>query len=205
MGLAKRIIPCLDVDNGRVVKGVNFVDIRDAGDPGGNRHALQRAGRRRSVPSSISPPATRAATPRCTRWSRSPSKCSFRSPSAAAFARCEDIRTMLNAGADKVEYQHRGHPQPGAGARSGRAFWLPVYRGGDRRQAGGRRGRPAALGDIHPRRSQTHRHRRGGLGGANGGAGRGGDPADQHGPGRHQQWLRAGCDPRRLPMPWRFR
>ncbi len=33
MGLAKRIIPCLDVDNGRVVKGTNFVDIRDAGDP----------------------------------------------------------------------------------------------------------------------------------------------------------------------------
>ena len=33
MGLAKRIIPCLDVDAGRVVKGVRFVDIRDAGDP----------------------------------------------------------------------------------------------------------------------------------------------------------------------------
>ena len=33
MPLAKRIIPCLDVDNGRVVKGVNFVGIRDAGDP----------------------------------------------------------------------------------------------------------------------------------------------------------------------------
>jgi cyclase len=33
MGIAKRIIPCLDVDNGRVVKGVQFVDIRDAGDP----------------------------------------------------------------------------------------------------------------------------------------------------------------------------
>jgi len=33
MALAKRIIPCLDVDNGRVVKGVQFVDIRDAGDP----------------------------------------------------------------------------------------------------------------------------------------------------------------------------
>ena len=32
MGLAKRIIPCLDVDQGRVVKGINFVDIRDAGD-----------------------------------------------------------------------------------------------------------------------------------------------------------------------------
>ena len=32
-GLSKRIIPCLDVDTGRVVKGVQFVDIRDAGDP----------------------------------------------------------------------------------------------------------------------------------------------------------------------------
>ncbi len=33
MALAKRVIPCLDVDGGRVVKGVKFVDIRDAGDP----------------------------------------------------------------------------------------------------------------------------------------------------------------------------
>ena len=33
MGLAKRIIPCLDVTSGRVVKGVNFVELRDAGDP----------------------------------------------------------------------------------------------------------------------------------------------------------------------------
>lgn len=33
MALAKRIIPCLDIDNGRVVKGIRFVDIRDAGDP----------------------------------------------------------------------------------------------------------------------------------------------------------------------------
>jgi cyclase len=33
MGLAKRIIPCLDVTHGRVVKGVNFVGLRDAGDP----------------------------------------------------------------------------------------------------------------------------------------------------------------------------
>ena len=32
-GLTKRIIPCLDVKNGRTVKGVNFVDLRDAGDP----------------------------------------------------------------------------------------------------------------------------------------------------------------------------
>lgn len=33
MTLAKRIIPCLDVDNGRVVKGINFKEVKDAGDP----------------------------------------------------------------------------------------------------------------------------------------------------------------------------
>ena len=33
MGLAKRIIPCLDVNAGRVVKGINFVSLQDAGDP----------------------------------------------------------------------------------------------------------------------------------------------------------------------------
>jgi cyclase len=33
MALARRIIPCLDIRAGRVVKGVRFVDLRDAGDP----------------------------------------------------------------------------------------------------------------------------------------------------------------------------
>ena len=33
MPLSKRIIPCLDIDRGRVVKGVKFLEIRDAGDP----------------------------------------------------------------------------------------------------------------------------------------------------------------------------
>ena len=40
----KRIIPCLDVNNGRVVKGVNFVDLRDAGDPVEIAAAYDRAG-----------------------------------------------------------------------------------------------------------------------------------------------------------------
>ena len=33
MSVAKRIIPCLDVNDGRVVKGINFVELKDAGDP----------------------------------------------------------------------------------------------------------------------------------------------------------------------------
>jgi len=44
MGLAKRIIPCLDVDAGRVVKGVKFLDIRDAGDPVGVARGYNEAG-----------------------------------------------------------------------------------------------------------------------------------------------------------------
>src|SRR5574344_1953434 len=40
----KRIIPCLDVHNGRVVKGVNFVDLRDAGDPVEIAAAYDQAG-----------------------------------------------------------------------------------------------------------------------------------------------------------------
>ena len=44
-GLVKRIIPCLDVDKGRVVKGVQFVDIRDAGDPTEDCESDQRATR----------------------------------------------------------------------------------------------------------------------------------------------------------------
>ena len=44
MSLAVRVIPCLDVDNGRVVKGVNFVDLRDAGDPVELARAYGRAG-----------------------------------------------------------------------------------------------------------------------------------------------------------------
>ena len=43
-----RVIPCLDVDAGRVVKGVNFVDIRDAGDPVELGRPLRRRGRRRA-------------------------------------------------------------------------------------------------------------------------------------------------------------
>ena len=42
----KRIIPCLDVNNGRVVKGVNFVDLKDAGDPVRDCKSIRQSGRR---------------------------------------------------------------------------------------------------------------------------------------------------------------
>jgi imidazole glycerol phosphate synthase subunit HisF len=44
MMLAKRIIPCLDIKDGRVVKGVNFVNLRDAGDPVEQARIYDQAG-----------------------------------------------------------------------------------------------------------------------------------------------------------------
>ena len=42
--LSARVIPCLDVKDGRVVKGINFVDLRDAGDPVEQARIYDRAG-----------------------------------------------------------------------------------------------------------------------------------------------------------------
>jgi cyclase len=101
MPLAKRIIPCLDVDAGRVVKGVKFVDIRDAGDPievakrydhegadeitflditasSDNRdtmvHVVERVAAEVFIPLTV----------------------------GGGIRKVEDIRTLLNAGADKI-------------------------------------------------------------------------------------------------------
>ncbi len=101
MALAKRIIPCLDVDCGRVVKGVQFVDIRDAGDPVeiAKRYNDQGAdeitflditasheGRDTTV-HTVEKIAAEVFIPLTV---------------GGGIRRVEDIRTMLNAGADKV-------------------------------------------------------------------------------------------------------
>ena len=85
--LAKRIIPCLDVAAGRVVKGVNFVDLRDAGDPVEVARRYDERGRRRArVPRHPRERRDARAALRHDR-ARSPTRCSSRSPSAAASAR----------------------------------------------------------------------------------------------------------------------
>ena len=60
-----RVIPCLDVKDGRVVKGVNFVNLRDAGDPVEAAIAYDAAGAD-ELASSTSRRATRTATPSST-------------------------------------------------------------------------------------------------------------------------------------------
>ena len=60
----KRIIPCLDVNNGRVVKGINFINLRDAGDPVEVAAASIRDGKPVPMEMSIQSPlfTTRAAS-----------------------------------------------------------------------------------------------------------------------------------------------
>jgi cyclase len=99
--LAKRIIPCLDVDNGRVVKGVKFVDIRDAGDPVeiARRYDEQGADEitflditassddRETMVHVVEQVAGEVFIPLTV---------------GGGIRTCDDIRRMLNAGADKV-------------------------------------------------------------------------------------------------------
>ncbi|GGX41329.1 imidazole glycerol phosphate synthase subunit HisF [Saccharospirillum salsuginis] len=101
MALAKRIIPCLDVDKGRVVKGVNFVNIRDAGDPVevSRRYNEQGADEitmlditathegRETMVDTVSAIAGQVFIPLTV---------------GGGIRTLDDIRTMLNAGADKV-------------------------------------------------------------------------------------------------------
>ncbi len=101
MGLAKRIIPCLDVDNGRVVKGVKFLEIRDAGDPVeiARRYDEQGADEitflditashegRETMVNVVEQIASQVFIPLTV---------------GGGIRKVEDIRRMLNAGADKV-------------------------------------------------------------------------------------------------------
>ncbi|WP_227367371.1 imidazole glycerol phosphate synthase subunit HisF [Halomonas sp. M20] len=101
MGLAKRIIPCLDVDAGRVVKGVNFVGIRDAGDPVevAKRYNQQGADEITFLDITASH-EDRATTVEMV--SHIAGEVFIPLTVGGGIRTCDDIRTMLNAGADKV-------------------------------------------------------------------------------------------------------
>ena len=101
MGLAKRIIPCLDVDNGRVVKGVRFVDIRDAGDPVEIARRYDEAGADEVTFLDI----TASSDDRETMVhvvETMASEVFIPLTVGGGVRRLEDVRRLLNAGADKV-------------------------------------------------------------------------------------------------------
>lgn len=101
MGLAKRIIPCLDVDNGRVVKGVQFVNIRDAGDPVEIARRYDEQGADELVFLDI----TASSDDRETMVhvvEEVAGQVFIPLTVGGGIRKLEDIRRMLNAGADKV-------------------------------------------------------------------------------------------------------
>ncbi len=101
MPLAKRIIPCLDVDNGRVVKGVNFVDIRDAGDPVEVAARYNREGADEITFLDITASSDNRDTT-VHMVEAIASEVFIPLTVGGGIRKVEDIRTMLNAGADKV-------------------------------------------------------------------------------------------------------
>ncbi len=101
MSLAVRVIPCLDVDAGRVVKGVRFVEIRDAGDPVEIARRYDEAGADELTFLDITASADERDT--IVQVVEAVASQVFIPLTVGGGIRClEDIRRLLNAGADKV-------------------------------------------------------------------------------------------------------
>ena len=101
MGLAKRIIPCLDVDNGRVVKGVRFVEIRDAGDPVEIARRYDEQGADEVIFLDITASSDNRETMAHVVEAMA-SQVFIPLTVGGGIRKVEDVRRMLNAGADKV-------------------------------------------------------------------------------------------------------
>ncbi len=99
--LAKRIIPCLDINKGRVVKGVNFVNLRDAGDPVKNAQFYEREGADELVFLDITASSERRST--TIDLIKKVAKVVFMPFTVGGGVRSiADIRAILLAGAEKV-------------------------------------------------------------------------------------------------------
>lgn len=99
--LSVRIIPCLDVRDGRVVKGVNFVNLIDAGDPVEQAKAYEKQGADELVFLDITASSDNRAIMRDV-VERTAGQCLMPLTVGGGLRTLEDIRLMLNAGADKV-------------------------------------------------------------------------------------------------------
>ena len=99
--LSTRIIPCLDVHAGRVVKGVRFVDLIDAGDPVEQAKAYEKQGADELVFLDITA-SNEERKIMLDVVERTASECFMPLTVGGGLRNLEDIRTMLNAGADKV-------------------------------------------------------------------------------------------------------
>ena len=188
--LKMRIIPCLDVNDGRVVKGVNFVDLRDAGDPVEVAARYDAEGADELAFLDITASSRRARHP-AAMWSRVRAERCFMPLTVGGGVRTlDDVRGACSARRRQGVDQHRRGAESGSSSRAGSgAFGSQcIVVAIDAKRVRTRRSRP--LGGVHPWRAQPTGHRRARLGDEAASAGRGRDPADLHGSRRH----RAGFD-----------
>jgi imidazole glycerol-phosphate synthase subunit HisF len=119
--LAKRIIPCLDVHAGRVVKGVNFVQLRDAGDPVEIARRYDEAGADEVAFLDITASSDARATI-VEVIERVADQVFIPLTVGGGVRRVEDVRTLLNAGADKVSINTSAVEEPQLVRESARRF-----------------------------------------------------------------------------------
>jgi len=101
MVLAKRILPCLDIDRGRVVKGVNFVDLKDAGDPAELGRRYSEGGADELVFLDITASSEKRETLRDV-VAKVASEIGIPFTVGGGIRSIEDCRTILRSGADKI-------------------------------------------------------------------------------------------------------
>lgn len=121
MTLATRVIPCLDVDQGRVVKGVNFVDLRDAGDPVELAKAYGAAGADELVFLDI----TASSSNRNTTYEmvqRTADQIFIPLTVGGGVRTVEDVDNLLRSGADKVGINTAGLANPDLISQASRRF-----------------------------------------------------------------------------------
>ena len=150
--LAKRIIPCLDVKDGRVVKGINFISLRDAGDPVENARVYDQQGADELTFLDITASHEKRDII-LTVVERTAEEVFMPLTVGGGIRNLEDIRNLLNAGADKVSINTAAVNNPGFvreaaemfgsqcivvavdAKRTGNGRW-EVYTHGGRRQTG---------------------------------------------------------------------
>ena len=191
MPVAVRVIPCLDVDAGRVVKGVNFRGLRDAGDPVelARRYDEQGADELTFLDITASS-AGRETTYDVVR--RTAEQVFIPLTVGGGVRSVEDVDALLRAGADKVGVNTAAIARPELVAEIAQRFGNQVLvLSVDARRAG----TDERLRGHDPRRAAGHRHRRRRLDGAGGRTRGRRDPAQLDGRGRHEGRLRPRADP----------
>lgn len=119
--LSKRIIPCLDVKNGRVVKGTNFIALRDAGDPVECAKAYNEAGADELVFLDISATVEGRGT-MVDMVKRVAEQVFIPFTVGGGIRSLEDIREILNAGADKISLNSSAVKEPDLVRRASEKF-----------------------------------------------------------------------------------